>query len=52
MLTALERINKRVEQIRAKHSREKVIATESVFGYMAEFETPAERSNACVASTG
>jgi zinc/manganese transport system substrate-binding protein len=35
-LAALEHINKRVEQIRAKHSGETVTATEPVFGYMAE----------------
>jgi len=35
-LTELGRINKRVEQIRAKHSGETVTATEPVFGYMAE----------------
>ncbi|HZL31592.1 MAG TPA: zinc ABC transporter substrate-binding protein [Pseudolabrys sp.] len=34
-LAAFERINKRVEQIRAKHSGETVTATEPVFGYMA-----------------
>jgi len=35
-LSALERINKRVEQIRANHKGETVTATEPVFGYMAE----------------
>jgi zinc/manganese transport system substrate-binding protein len=35
-LTALESINKRAEQIRAKHGGETVTATEPVFGYMAE----------------
>src|SRR5665213_2056944 len=35
-LTALESINKRAEQIRAKHSGETVTATEPVLGYMAE----------------
>jgi len=36
VLTALEQINKRVEQIRAKYSGVTVTATEPVFGYMAE----------------
>jgi zinc/manganese transport system substrate-binding protein len=35
-LAALDRINKRVGQIRAKHTGEMVTATEPVFGYMAE----------------
>jgi zinc/manganese transport system substrate-binding protein len=35
-LTALEHIDKRVEQIRAKHGGETITATEPVFGYMAD----------------
>lgn len=35
-LAALEKINERVKQIRAKHGGETVTATEPVFGYMAD----------------